>query len=554
MDASLCFSEAQHKDKGEVSLVVKWWPAAAATLLAAALVLPRLGQRPLWGDEADTALHAQSILLTGLPTVHTDRWVISYWQLTASDSLIQDRVPWLPFYMTAASFAIFGPGAWSARLPFALMAIACVPCLYFFTRRLCDDELTAALAGLLCAVSVPFLLYARQCRYYSPLMLLTVLACWSYLHLTTKRKLWIALFALACVLLFYTNSLTGVSFMVAMAAVAVIFDRRRDRLLAFAAAAIGMAVLALPWLLYSARSVAPPLDEEGEAAALLRLVHQRGEIGLRLSAMYVRDYARAGFFPILLLPILAAAALVWRRVRAPALRLCTIIIVMTCVTSLLYFQVALLPGWDFPSSTRHHAGLIPLFAVLVAICCAFVARWNRWVAAAVVVLLAGTSLLAEPLNTLRRRPAVTGLVSRWSPMANYLYEITHDIDDASAAVVRHLNELGERADRVLVAPPWMSDILAFHTPLQYCQPPQGKYPPRATARSRLPRHLATANDLDWFVDFHGAYESYGDFEPAPVPAVHSDDAAKPELWWHAFKTLQPRPGDRLPVIYRRTRD
>ena len=56
---------------------------------------------------------------------------------------------------------------YAGRLPFALMGLACIFLVYQLVRHNFGDRAWALMAAALLACSVPFLLYARQCRYYS---------------------------------------------------------------------------------------------------------------------------------------------------------------------------------------------------------------------------------------------------------------------------------------------------------------------------------------------------------------------------------------------------
>src|SRR5262249_40368926 len=81
---------------------------------------------PLWEDEGDTVVFARQILATGLPTAWDGRTFLDsdFGFRVEPHALGRDFVmvgtPWLPFYVTAGSFAVFGESERAARLPFAL--------------------------------------------------------------------------------------------------------------------------------------------------------------------------------------------------------------------------------------------------------------------------------------------------------------------------------------------------------------------------------------------------------------------------------------------------
>src|SRR5438445_378449 len=141
---------------------------AGLVLVAAVLIVPGLGDRYLWDDEAETALLAKNVIRFGVPVAWDGASLIS--QECGSDydaNYLWRQTPWLPIYLTAASLSVFGASAFAARLPFALLGILAVPSMYLLARRLFAARLTALVAAGSLLFSVPFLLHVRQCRYYA---------------------------------------------------------------------------------------------------------------------------------------------------------------------------------------------------------------------------------------------------------------------------------------------------------------------------------------------------------------------------------------------------
>src|SRR5437660_389384 len=93
-------------------------------VLASLVLFLNLGRDILWEDEGDTAVLASSILKYGVPRA---------WDgVTFTDADKGDRVnerlimvshPWIQYYVTAASFLIFGETTFAARFPFALAGV-----------------------------------------------------------------------------------------------------------------------------------------------------------------------------------------------------------------------------------------------------------------------------------------------------------------------------------------------------------------------------------------------------------------------------------------------
>jgi len=135
-------------------------------------------------------LIAKSVLTCGLPLFHDKK---NSFTVEEGRDMSPGGLPrlfaWLPFYAVALSFASLGINELTARLPFALAGLASVPLCYLFARRLWQSRLAAALAALLLATSVPYLVLSRQCRYYSFGALFTLLGLIFY-DFIVQRKRW----------------------------------------------------------------------------------------------------------------------------------------------------------------------------------------------------------------------------------------------------------------------------------------------------------------------------------------------------------------------------
>ncbi|MBZ0166556.1 MAG: hypothetical protein K8I00_07085, partial [Candidatus Omnitrophica bacterium] len=158
----------------------KWIITAGGTVMAAFLLLSRLGAPALWDDEATTALYAGSVWRSGDTSAVTGHNVVAYQSGMELRGLKNRVIPPLPFYL-AAPFVGNAPGsALAARLPFALCGLFTVWIIMLWLWQARARILTWVLmtAGLLTNVS--FLLFNRQCRYYAPVILLSVMTAYFY--------------------------------------------------------------------------------------------------------------------------------------------------------------------------------------------------------------------------------------------------------------------------------------------------------------------------------------------------------------------------------------
>src|SRR4249920_142775 len=164
----------------------------AAVILAAVaslLVFPNLGRQALWQDEGQTAVVAQNVLRTGLPSASDGKNLVS---IFADHRDIRSGLstwqPFAPVYAAAGTMAIGGQNAAAARFPFAAAFVLLVVVGYRIVLRWSGDRQAALTTSILMAGSVVLLLHARQCRYYLLAPLLNVLIVHSYLLLRVKPR------------------------------------------------------------------------------------------------------------------------------------------------------------------------------------------------------------------------------------------------------------------------------------------------------------------------------------------------------------------------------
>ncbi len=314
-----------------------------------------LGDRLLWGDEAETALLAVNITKYGVPLVDDGRNVISLYDgRDANEDGLWVWSPWLDEYLAAASFTLFGKSTVSARLPFVLAALAAVALLALLARRIYGRHDVALASIFLCVTCVPFLLHSRQCRYYAVLMLAQLWLLWGFGRmLAGARASGAAQVALALAIQFYCNYMVLPGNVAALVAVTLLFRRRRPEMQpAIVAAVFGSALLAAPWLLYSS------------ATSQLKGVRwdRFGD-----NAVYYLTEINAHLLPLVLLfiPLLPAAArLIQRRGRSNAKDLSGAMTILLWMV--LLFQVVLLSLSPL-KYFRYLTPLIPVMALLGAV-------------------------------------------------------------------------------------------------------------------------------------------------------------------------------------------
>ena len=356
------------------------WPIALILLLAAVLLLTHLDRPRLWQDEAETALLGRNALRFGLPRVWDGVNLVSQGYALDFDRRLLFAKPWLPLYAVAASFAAFGQGTAQARLPFALCGLWSVYLTWRVGTRLAGDGRVGLLAALLLTLSLPFILYARQCRWYALSMALTLLLVQGEDRLDEPRG-WLRL-GLPGALLFHVNYLTlAVTLAGLLAGRAWTRGRgamlSRNLLLAMAV----VACAAVPWLL-----AFPPFGfaafgaEAGRGGWLYRVAWVLSDFnryllplpGLALLlAAFARDLVRRGFY---------------RRLAA--------IVAVAIPLSVVPLWTGLITVIGF----RYVVNLLPLAAVLLAATLVEATRARPWLLLPAVGTHLTTMALAFPLS------------------------------------------------------------------------------------------------------------------------------------------------------------
>jgi len=131
----------------------------------------RLDAAYLWRDEATTACWAREMVQQEslIPKVWNGQQLIV--QGPKGHDFNEDFTPgmqgWLQFYVAALSFKLFGVNTWTARILFVLFGIAGLYILYLIYKQLFTSHLFAILAGVLSMLSLPYIHFSRQGRYYA---------------------------------------------------------------------------------------------------------------------------------------------------------------------------------------------------------------------------------------------------------------------------------------------------------------------------------------------------------------------------------------------------
>ncbi len=190
-------------------------------IVVVGLVLRSWGidRRLLWQDEAESAIYALQILDHGYPSSHYRGLPLyenasylpsddSKYELRSTNfvgSRFEKNKGWLPYYLMAGTFQLFGVGSWQARLPSVLVSGLTILLIVWFGSRHLGPGIGLLGAGLL-AVNPVAVVMERQARYFS---LTALLATWCFIfwwrtrHVDHAADRW--LLVAGMLLLFYTH-------------------------------------------------------------------------------------------------------------------------------------------------------------------------------------------------------------------------------------------------------------------------------------------------------------------------------------------------------------
>lgn len=426
-------------------------------IVGAVLLLTNLGNMYLWQDEAETALLSQRLGTYGLPLAFDGRNLIR--QAPQDVQYTTDYVwlyhPWLPFYFTALSFAVLGPTTFAARLPYALAGLATVVLLYYSLRHHFRDQRVAILGSVLLLLCLPFLLHARQCKYFPFAALFTVVTLDAYLRLRVRGgSNWAPpYFILAGFCLFQSNF--G-AFVPLMAALGLHFLLTRPQMAEVKRMIVAVGILVLfvvPWAIY--------LQTWARGRFVFDVYRFVGH------CVHYVVYITGWVFPWPMLLLFTYLYLRnWRPEKllylgtgeVSALNLYIVVVLVT----ILFLSTTFI--WMYFS---YIVQLVPLLAALLAVTVLKVVDRSRPLGYAVIVLLLATNALhlfpyalpiarqfkwasLAPRRYLAETDALIATAGRFRlDWLDYAYELTHDYDGPNEGVVLFLREHAAPGDIVL---------------------------------------------------------------------------------------------------------
>lgn len=345
------------------------WSIVIILFFAAVIMLPGLSRPCFWQDEADSALLARSILHNGIPKAFDGTNVIT--QLSGNDfnsDYIWTFTPWFPFYIIAGSFKMLGESTFAGRLPFVIFGLLSLVAVYLLAYCLSRSRMIAGFSSLLLLLNMQFILYSRQCKYYSLMFLIPPVMYLLYMRLRKDLPAFI-FFIICVVLIFYTNFVSLFTAMVGLTIYTFFVKRHKKQTLTFIAAGIISLALTLPFFL---------LSDLGTASSLITRLPSIAEYFDKL-ARHIWYFNNMVFGLVIFIPL-------WIYHRKGFFT--------DEESKLIKFLLwIIIPAWlalPFLNQDvfRYNIHLLPLFSILMAIMiCAFLRRSKLWGAIFLVLIL-----------------------------------------------------------------------------------------------------------------------------------------------------------------------
>lgn len=529
----------QLRDRSQAIIVI------AATLCGGIVATLGLSNQALWDDEAHTALFARNLLRFGILTAWDGRNLIAPRGGAELDrNLLNVTIPPLQFYLAAAGLAVFGETTFAARIPFVLVGLLTIPALGLYTRALLGTEFPWCLPSWLLALNPTFLLYIRNCRYFAPAMLLTVVLVWAVIQSPRKPLTVVGVWGVAVgtTMLMILNHQLIAGYTLAMLPVHFLLKRFRT---------INLAALILVIYLAAVSLYLSPFARLPNAATEVYVYDPTPTVTrvLTLVGWNLRGLATHEFFPVavvafLVLPLIAPVTASVKEHTHLGWMLAALVLTAIAVTAGLAPTPVHL-GID--ADMRYLVPLIPLGAVLTAIALAATAQLSKGLSWCLLIVGVTTNVLSLGYLSSGSSPLTRGI---GSTLWLYLYEVTHDYESATDALVQYAAQQPKDAKILTVPSYFLYPLMFYHPQLLYCCQVDEDKEIALELRSQLSSYLfwgtheidlaIVGADPAWpaqgelVVVAEGRQHNLGWFRLIDTIDVVRKDFTRPELPWRAF--------------------
>ncbi len=515
-----------------------------AIAVAGVLAFTGITANKFWDDEANTAIFAQNLLETGQLSAWNGTNLIGYRDGAELDeNLVNIFMPPLQYWLAAVGISLFGGDELGLRVLFVLTGLLCMIALALFARGILGDRFPWYLPLWLTALAPAFLLYIRNCRYYSPGAALSIglLACLAgRIHTGRGLLLRVLLAAVFSTLLMFTSYFNAAGTLVALPLLLLFKIHRTRRHLIVGGAAYLCAGIVGVYVLMTHNPFATSVPRPDEVEGIEKIA--------TLLWRNLRDIGTFEFFPVVLLPVLALPF--WVKRLASLVGEAKIGLAVTGMMLAAVIVTSMFSPQSVSGSTladmRYLVPLIPLGAVVTAIILLILWRLARPMAVGALGLLIFSNILHLGFAGTHNAYLPTRGVE--CTLCQYVGEVTTDRTTNTEAIIDYLEKLPED-DVLLVVPPFMGFSPMYYLPeRKFCCQLMEDHPLSDEIREELPDYLfweRAHRDLD--VALINAMPPASKEGPLAIRRVNmgyyhyvgvldipARDCSRPEIPWHSF--------------------
>ncbi|MCY4604752.1 MAG: glycosyltransferase family 39 protein [Gemmatimonadetes bacterium] len=568
-------------------------------LIAAYLCLVNLDYAALWHDEASAAFFGKTLLQQGSITGWDGRNLVGGTNGRTLNEELRDVLPPLMYVLNAVGFALFGVNEIGARVVHAVIGIVALGVFYLLLRQhLPKHPRLMFLIFTFAAGSAQLLLYFRQSRYFSVMVLSLILLFYLYeRYWRSRNSAYLPVIALVAALSFFNHYAGGAATMLSLAVYHLIFRARattgREWVLfaicGAAVAALGAGYLYWLGVIGGERSGfigfagQNPTPYQGDKSELVLFIER---IWIYTRELFTADWIS---WPVFLW--FAGVALIsWQARRKQAvgasrqvrrrgqrangsasiaqkilgddfpLAAAGKVILMGALFALFSAMLSVQPIWVNPfADRRYYVGALPLLLAMKGLFVEWAWRRHVMVGTVALVVLLSTSVGAAPFNMVM---FFSGQRTLGLHLFEFIREVHRPYRDSISVVSSYLLQNAEKDDLVYVPDFAYHEALIFYAGdhVRFCciLDETTPLPKDKIAALDAPLYYIEQNTPDWIIFFRqlqlgaakqfivkpftGMYEVVAQLEIYPYPTQ------RPELNMHAFSPLDP--GDRGVFILR----
>ena len=199
-------------------------------LVAAYLCLVNLDYAALWHDEAPAAFFGKVLLQEGDIVGWDGRNLVGGTNGRTLNDELRDVLPPLMYVLNAAGFAVFGINEIGARIVHAVIGIVALGVFYLLLRQhLSNYPRLMFFIFIFAAWSAQLLLYFRQSRYFSVMVLALILIFYLYeCYWRSRHIVYLPVIAVVAALSFFNHYAGGAATMLSLGGVSFDFSCSRD--------------------------------------------------------------------------------------------------------------------------------------------------------------------------------------------------------------------------------------------------------------------------------------------------------------------------------------